>query len=322
MVVDFLLRVFAQSSFFSAGKPSHCTATSDSSRLHLVPFYPNMNTFRDKDFVYYNHPNGDIFAGGFRVQSDWLRHKASPIVTLNRFTELSPAESKEVSDLFDHLVLPGWAWSASAMDDAETEHNHTFDEDAHDDERNNDEKNNDEKENNDKDEGEEEEDEIVSDDDDAHSDVEEEEEEDEEEDEEERGKDELVGEGETVEGFGGSSRGGTKSKHQHRKRNRRIRTRKEWMTDGLYRKLFPLSAAPSSTSTSEKGIAPSPTVTASNSNSNKTSTSASTSSVHRRRRGTRKSISATSNGSAHSLDVPSGCRRKQRTTRRQRAHQT
>ena len=63
----------------------------------------------DTEFIYYTDKDGCINSGGFCIKSVMLKNKISPIMTLNKpFNEEN--QINKVSDIFDDLVLPNWAY--------------------------------------------------------------------------------------------------------------------------------------------------------------------------------------------------------------------
>jgi hypothetical protein len=63
----------------------------------------------DAEFIYYTDKDGCINSGGFCIKSIMLKNKISPIMTFNKsFTEIE--QINKVSDIFDDLVLPNWAY--------------------------------------------------------------------------------------------------------------------------------------------------------------------------------------------------------------------
>jgi len=66
----------------------------------------------DAEFIYYTDKDGCINSGGFCIKSIMLKNKISPIITLNKPSgELFNEEKiNKVSDIFDDLVLPNWAY--------------------------------------------------------------------------------------------------------------------------------------------------------------------------------------------------------------------
>ena len=63
----------------------------------------------DTEFIYYTDKDGCINSGGFCIKSIMLKNKISPIMTLNKpFNEEN--QINKVSDIFDDLVLPNWAY--------------------------------------------------------------------------------------------------------------------------------------------------------------------------------------------------------------------
>jgi hypothetical protein len=66
----------------------------------------------DSEFIYYTDKDGCINSGGFCIKSIMLKNKISPIITLNnKYNEqFNEQNINKVSDIFDDLVLPNWAY--------------------------------------------------------------------------------------------------------------------------------------------------------------------------------------------------------------------
>ena len=63
----------------------------------------------DTEFIYYTNKEGCINSGGFCIKSIMLKNKIPPITTYNnQFNE--DKQINKVSDIFDDLVLPNWAY--------------------------------------------------------------------------------------------------------------------------------------------------------------------------------------------------------------------
>lgn len=58
------------------------------------------------DMIFYEDKDEKIYAGGFSVNSVMMKNGISPILTLNNST----INSEKVSDLFDNIVVPNWAF--------------------------------------------------------------------------------------------------------------------------------------------------------------------------------------------------------------------
>jgi hypothetical protein len=69
-----------------------------------------MSIFDSNDLVFNNDVKEGIHTGGFSVNSVMLREGLSPIMTIN-IDKMSGGNSDNVSDLFDSLVIPAWAFS-------------------------------------------------------------------------------------------------------------------------------------------------------------------------------------------------------------------
>jgi len=74
-----------------------------------------MSHFNDNEFISINNDEkNSIFSGGFSVNSIMMGKGISPIKTLNRpFNDKLEDDQSggKVSDLFDHLVVPNWAYT-------------------------------------------------------------------------------------------------------------------------------------------------------------------------------------------------------------------
>lgn len=70
----------------------------------------NMNTnYIDAQDLVMNNENG-IYSGGFSVNSILMKSGISPIVTLNKEQDPSQYGGNKVSDIFNDLVVPNWAF--------------------------------------------------------------------------------------------------------------------------------------------------------------------------------------------------------------------
>lgn len=58
------------------------------------------------EFVFHKDENGVIYSGGYQINSILMKQGLSPMITLNQNQK---GGEKNVSDLFDHLVVPNWA---------------------------------------------------------------------------------------------------------------------------------------------------------------------------------------------------------------------
>lgn len=58
------------------------------------------------DMIFYENKDEQIYAGGFSVNSVMMKNGISPILTLNTST----MNTDKVSDLFDNIVVPNWAF--------------------------------------------------------------------------------------------------------------------------------------------------------------------------------------------------------------------
>lgn len=67
-----------------------------------------MSSLGAEDLIFYSDKDNNIYSGGFKVNSIIMKNGISPIVTLNQ----SGGENiKNISDLFQNLVVPNWALS-------------------------------------------------------------------------------------------------------------------------------------------------------------------------------------------------------------------
>jgi hypothetical protein len=63
----------------------------------------------DAEFIYYTDKDGCINSGGFCIKSIMLKNKISPVMTLNK-PYYEQNQINKVSDIFDDLVVPNWAY--------------------------------------------------------------------------------------------------------------------------------------------------------------------------------------------------------------------
>jgi hypothetical protein len=63
----------------------------------------------DAEFIYYTDSDGCINSGGFCIKSIMLKNKISPVMTLNK-PYYEQNQINNVSDIFDDLVVPNWAY--------------------------------------------------------------------------------------------------------------------------------------------------------------------------------------------------------------------
>lgn len=66
-----------------------------------------MDLIDSSDLVFNNDKDNGIMSGGFSVNSILMKNRSSPIVTLN--SNNVQAGGKNVSDIFNNLVVPNWA---------------------------------------------------------------------------------------------------------------------------------------------------------------------------------------------------------------------
>ena len=73
------------------------------------------STINAEDLIFYSDKENNIYSGGFKLNSVMLKQGLSPIVTLNQNheskTQSQSGGSNNVSDLFNHLVVPNWAFT-------------------------------------------------------------------------------------------------------------------------------------------------------------------------------------------------------------------
>ena len=71
-----------------------------------------MNSYIGPDeLIYNNDANGNIYSGGFNVNSIMMKAGFSPIMTLNETNVSQIGGAENVSDLFNNLVIPNWSLS-------------------------------------------------------------------------------------------------------------------------------------------------------------------------------------------------------------------
>jgi len=71
-----------------------------------------MNSYIGPDeLIYNNDANGNIYSGGFNVNSIMMKGGFSPIITLNESNAIQIGGAEKVSDLFNNLVIPNWGLS-------------------------------------------------------------------------------------------------------------------------------------------------------------------------------------------------------------------
>ena len=66
-----------------------------------------MSTIGAEDLIFYTDKEGEIHSGGFKVNSILMKQGFSPMMTINQ-QQKGGQEKQQVSDLFDHLVVPNW----------------------------------------------------------------------------------------------------------------------------------------------------------------------------------------------------------------------
>lgn len=71
-----------------------------------------MNSYIGPDeLIFNNDANGNIYSGGFNVNSIMMKGGFSPIITLNASNASQIGGAEKVSDLFNNLVVPNWSLS-------------------------------------------------------------------------------------------------------------------------------------------------------------------------------------------------------------------
>jgi hypothetical protein len=97
----------------------------------------NIDNYIGPDELIYNidAPNA-IYSGGFNINSIMMKKNLSPIITFNNSNNEKIGGMRNVSDLFDNLVVPNWALSYNykkgGMSMTETEDDDIIEEDLHD----------------------------------------------------------------------------------------------------------------------------------------------------------------------------------------------
>jgi hypothetical protein len=79
----------------------------------------------DAEFIYYTDPDGCINSGGFCIKSIMLKNKISPIITMNKPFN-GQQQINKVSDIFDDLVVPNWAYLQQRSVINSTDYNDNF----------------------------------------------------------------------------------------------------------------------------------------------------------------------------------------------------
>ena len=71
------------------------------------------STINAEDLIFYSDKENNIYSGGFKLNSVMLKQGLSPIVTLNQNhdSQSQSGGTNNVSDLFNHLVVPNWAFT-------------------------------------------------------------------------------------------------------------------------------------------------------------------------------------------------------------------
>ncbi len=71
-----------------------------------------MNNYIGPDeLIFTSDLNGNIYSGGFNVNSIMMKKGLSPITTLNSSNASQIGGADKVSDLFNNLVVPNWVLS-------------------------------------------------------------------------------------------------------------------------------------------------------------------------------------------------------------------
>lgn len=82
-----------------------------------------------EDLIFYSDKDNNIYSGGFNVNSIIMKNGSSPIATLNQ-NQKGGDNSNNVSDLFQHLVVPNWTFTLpikKAFQKQNDEYNHKVD---------------------------------------------------------------------------------------------------------------------------------------------------------------------------------------------------
>jgi len=94
------------------------------------------------ELIFTNDSSNGIYSGGFSINSIMMKNGISPIMTLNN--PLQNAGGTNVSDLFDNMVIPNWAYylpnkigggrhlNKSKYSDSDSDEDDVIDNDLHD----------------------------------------------------------------------------------------------------------------------------------------------------------------------------------------------
>ena len=94
-----------------------------------------MSYIEPNELIFYNDNENGIHSGGFSVNSLFMKAGMSPIMTLNH--NKSGGSDEQVSDLFNDLVVPNWAFFSTGgkkeniIDENDTDDDDVIDEDLH-----------------------------------------------------------------------------------------------------------------------------------------------------------------------------------------------
>jgi hypothetical protein len=92
-----------------------------------------MSSLSAEDLIFYSDKDNNIYSGGFNVNSIIMKNGSSPIATLNQTQkggDNSNSNYNNVSDLFQHLVVPNWTFTLpikKAFQKQNVEYNHKVD---------------------------------------------------------------------------------------------------------------------------------------------------------------------------------------------------
>lgn len=85
-----------------------------------------MSIISADELIFTNDPTNGIYGGGFSVNSVMMKNGISPIMTLNG--PLQNGMGSNVSDLFDNMVIPNWAYYFPEKMNGGASHNQKHDE--------------------------------------------------------------------------------------------------------------------------------------------------------------------------------------------------
>jgi len=95
-------------------------------------------SFEPGELIFYNDDKGNIHSGGFSVKSMMIKNGMSPIITMNDPYKKQNGGADNVSDLFDNIVVPNWAFHLPAQNagginrQQEEDEDDVIDDDLHD----------------------------------------------------------------------------------------------------------------------------------------------------------------------------------------------